>query len=108
MKSRVILLGDFNAHSPDWNMHCGEMRNTSGLEALIKGHDLILNNEPGQSTGPTRKRRTSIIDRISTTLELGTMDTWIIDEELSTTSENEVVVFVLANMGDIVGGMRTS
>lgn len=36
------------------------------------------------------------------------MDTWIIDGELFTLSDNEVILFNLANLDETVGGMRTS
>lgn len=50
MEGRVIFLGDFNAHSTKGNLHSGEKRNDAGLEALIEGYSLILNNEPGVAT----------------------------------------------------------
>lgn len=75
MKGRVILLGEFNAHSPHWNFHCGERRNMAGLKALIDGYSLIVNSEPGQATRLTRGSKTSIIDFTFTTLEVGALDT---------------------------------
>lgn len=53
MERRVILLGDFNAHRPEWNLYSGERREVVGLEALIEEYDLILNNDPGKATKPT-------------------------------------------------------
>lgn len=53
MKGRVILLGYFNAHSSDRNLHCSEMRDAACLVALIEEYDLIINNNPEQATRPT-------------------------------------------------------
>lgn len=78
----VVILGDDNAHSLKWNLHCGERRDAAGLETLIKRHGLILNNELGVATRPTRSRRTSIIDLTFTTLDIGAPDTLVFDEEL--------------------------
>lgn len=79
MEYRVILLGDFNAHSSEWNLHSGEKRDAAGLEALIEGYNPTLNNEPGEATNPTQRRITSITDLTSTTRDVGVLDTWIID-----------------------------
>lgn len=46
-------MGEFNAYSPDWILHWGKKRNAAGLEALIEGRDLILNNEPRRAIRPT-------------------------------------------------------
>lgn len=51
---RTVFLGDFKAHSPQWNMHCREQRDVVGLEAIIKTYSLIYNNEPGREIRPTR------------------------------------------------------
>lgn len=37
---RTVLLSDFNVHSPQCNIPCGERRVAVGLETLIKIHDL--------------------------------------------------------------------
>lgn len=74
MEGRVILLGDFNAHSPKWNLHFGERSNAAGLEALVDRHDLILNNELGMVTRPTQRNTTSIIDLTFTTQEIRVLD----------------------------------
>lgn len=54
MEDRVIMLENFNAHNPKWNLHCGEKRDAAGLEALIERHDLTLNNESERTTRYTR------------------------------------------------------
>lgn len=41
-----------------------------------------------------------------TTPEIGALDMWINDEDLSTPSDYEVNIFDLANLDKTVGGMR--
>lgn len=43
-------------------------------------YDLILNNEPGEATRPTGRKITSIINLKYTTSNIGTLDTWVIDD----------------------------
>lgn len=74
MEGRVILLGDFNAYSTEWNPHCGENRDAAGIEVLIERHDPILNNELGKAIRPTRRNPTSIIDFTFTTLKIRALD----------------------------------
>lgn len=102
MEGRVILLEDFNTQSLEWNLHCGEMRDTVSLEALVGGQGLILNNEPEKTIRPTRRNTASIFDLTFTTLEIGALDTWIIDKELSTLSDHEEIVCDLANLDKTV------
>lgn len=57
----MVLLGDFNAHNPDWNVHYGQKMNVTELEILVMTYNLILNNKPRKATRPTRRKMTSII-----------------------------------------------
>lgn len=50
----------------------------------------------------------SIIDLTFNTAEFGTLDSWIIDEDLTTPSDHEMVVFDLANLEDTLVSMGTS
>lgn len=79
MEGKVILLKDFNDHSLEWNLHCGERRDTAGLKTLIERHDLILNNEPGKVTRLTHWTTTAINNLKFTTTDIGELDSWIID-----------------------------
>lgn len=88
LEGRIILLGDFNVHSPEWNIHYGERRDTSGFEALMERNDLILNNEPGMTTRLTQRNTTPIIDLTFTTLVITALEVWIINDELSTLSDH--------------------
>lgn len=74
----------------------------------MERHNLILTNEPGKATRHTRRDTTSIIDLTFTTTEIRVLDTWIIDDELSTPSDYEVMVCYLANVDETVERMRIS
>lgn len=79
-----------------------------GLKALIEGHGMIVNNKPGEATRWIRIRSTSIINHTFPTPEIRVLYTWIIDRELTITSDYEVIVFDHKSLEDTVGGMRTS
>lgn len=96
------------SHSPDWNLHCGEMSDAPGLDTLIEGYDLTLKNEPGQATRLIRRSKNSIIDRTFASLEVGALNTWITKEELSRPSHHGVITFNLAGLGDMVREIGTS
>lgn len=96
IKGRMVLLRNFNAHSPDSNIHYGKRRDMTELERLLDTHDLILNNEPGKAKRLTLKKPTSIIYLIFTTPKIGALETLIIDEEISMLSGHEVIVCDLA------------
>lgn len=83
-EGRVVLLRDINAHSPQWNVHCRERRDTAGLKTLIEEYNLICNNKPGRAIRLTRGQITSIIDPTFTTSELSALDCWVIDKKLAT------------------------
>lgn len=78
------------------------MRDASGLEALLERYDLILNNNPGEATRPTRRNTTPIFDLTFTTLEVGALDAWIIDKELFMPSDHKVMVYDIAGQDDTV------
>ena len=54
---------------------------------------LILNNEPGAITRPGVTHAGSIIDLTFTTIEMGFLDFWAIEEDLPTPSDHELIVF---------------
>ena len=93
IQGRTILLGDFNAHSPEWNPLITLRIEAGPLEQIIKDFDLILNNEPGAITRPNARNNKSIIDLIFTTIQIGLLDSWLIEEDLSTPSDHELIVF---------------
>lgn len=37
LEGSVIVQVDFNTHSPEWIIHCGERWDDAGLEALVEG-----------------------------------------------------------------------
>lgn len=69
---------------------------------------MILNNELGKVNRPTRWKTTSIIDQTVTTPESGVSGSWILDGELSTLLDHEVIVCDLMNLDEIVVGIGTS
>lgn len=70
MGGRTVLLGDFHAHSPEWNIHYRERHDVNGLKALIEAHELISNNGPRNVTRLNIGQATSIIDLTFTTTKL--------------------------------------
>lgn len=71
---KTVFFSDFYIYSPQWNEHCGERRDTAGLETLVKIHHVICNNILGRETRPTTGQTTSIIDLRLTTPELSMVD----------------------------------
>lgn len=86
---RVLLLGDVNAHSPVWNLHCQRRKNAKPLEDLIERFDLLINNESGRTTRPA-STGVSVIDLALSTVELGFR--WEIPEEYPSLSDNELIL----------------
>lgn len=80
----------------------------AGLEVLIERHDLILNNEPTGAIRLTCRNTTSIINLTFITLEIGALDTWVVDEEFSTSSDHEVIVYDFATLDKTVRRITTS
>lgn len=70
MEGRVVLLGDFNTHSPERNLHCGGEKDEAGLKVLLEGYSLIQNKEPGVVTRLTCTSMTSIIHLTFTSKEV--------------------------------------
>lgn len=93
IQGRTILFGDFNAHSPIWNPLISTKIEAGPLEQIIENFDLILNNEPGVITRPNARKNKSIIDLTFTTTPIGLLDSWLIEEEYSTPSDHELIVF---------------
>ena len=94
IQGRVILLGDFNAHSYYWNpLISNSLNEAHYLEAIIDNFDLLLNNELGAITRPNSHDNKSIIDLTFTTSEIGPLKSWLIEEEFSTPSDHELIVF---------------
>jgi hypothetical protein len=93
IQGRAILLGEFNAYSPYWNPLTERRKNANSLEALIDKFDLILNNEPGAITRPNSRDNDSIIDLTFTTTSVGLLNSWLIEEEYTTPSDHELIVF---------------
>ena len=93
IQGRTILLGDFNAYSPEWNPLITLRIKAGLLEQIIKDFNLILNNKPGAITRLNARNNKSIIDLTFTTIQIGLLDSWLIEEDLSTPSDHELIVF---------------
>jgi Endonuclease-reverse transcriptase len=110
LRGRVVLLGDFNAHSPAWNPLISNRKDAAHLERIIEDYGLILNNEPGAVTRPG-KSSGSIIDLTFTTLEMGPLESWAIETESPSPSDHELIVLewgdldeaLMVNIGEITG-----
>jgi hypothetical protein len=87
-----VLLGDFNAYSPLWDPFIKQRKDAGLLEKIIEDFDLILNNEQGAITRPGKKNKGSIIDLTFTTIELGPLDLWAIDEDNLTPSDHALIL----------------
>lgn len=74
----------------------------------MEKHDLILNNEPEVLTRPTQNNGTSIIDLTFTTPDIRALDALVIDYDMSTLSDHDLVVCDLTNRDEMVGRMGTS
>jgi hypothetical protein len=98
IQGRIILLGDFNAHSPLWNPLISTKIDAGPLEEIIEKYDLILNNEPGVITRPNARKNQSIIDLTFTSTAIGLLNSWTIEEEFSTPSDHELIVLEWADL----------
>lgn len=93
IQGRTIIFGDFNAHSPIWNPLISTRIEAGPLEHIIENFDLILNNEPGAITRPNSRNNNSIIDLTFTSTSMGLLNSWLIEEEYTTSSDHELIVF---------------
>lgn len=91
-KRRVIIVGDMNAHSPVWNLHCHKKENAEPLEQLIDTYELIVNNDPDYATRSSSQGSTSIIDLALTSPSLSPLCVWKIPEEYPSLSDHELIL----------------
>ncbi|EED21750.1 endonuclease/reverse transcriptase, putative [Talaromyces stipitatus ATCC 10500] len=103
LEGRCLILGDFNAHSPMWNVHIDQRVNARSLEDLIMRHDLFINNDPDEPTRPHKLRdstasfetstepRVSIIDLTISSQALGPLSGWEIESQRLTPSDHVMI-----------------
>ena len=103
LQGRVLLIGDFNAHSTVWNPRSRTRANAAPLESLIDIYELFVNNDPEVPTRPKQTPGLSIIDLAITSPELGPLATWYVDSEHSTPSDHELIVVEWDEMGQPIG-----
>jgi ribonuclease HI len=92
LEGRCLLLGDFNAHSPLWNPQANGRTNAVPLENLIESESLYINNKLGIPTRPKTTPGISIIDLSLTTVDMGPLLAWTVDEDHATGSDHELLV----------------
>jgi Endonuclease-reverse transcriptase len=68
-------------------------KDVDSLEIIIDKFDLILNNEPGAIIRPNLRENNSIIDLTFTTTSIELLNSWLIEEEYTTLSNHELIVF---------------
>jgi hypothetical protein len=68
-------------------------KDVDSLEIIIDKFDLILNNELGAIIRPNLRENNSIIDLTFTTTSIGLLNSWLIEEEYTTLSNHELIVF---------------
>jgi hypothetical protein len=92
MQGRTILAGDFNCRSAVWDSGVRDRHhNASTAQGLIEDHALIINNDDQPTRcGPTSRSPTELT---LSTPSVGTLQTWGIDEDLATPSDDAVIVF---------------
>jgi hypothetical protein len=68
-------------------------KDVDSLEAIIDKFDLILNNELGVIIRLNLRENNSIIDLTFTTTTIELLNSWLIEEEYTTLSNHELIVF---------------
>jgi Endonuclease-reverse transcriptase len=68
-------------------------KNVNSLEAIIDKFNLILNNELETITRLNSRENNSIIDLTFTTTAIGLLNSWLIEEEYTTPSNHELIIF---------------
>ena len=84
-------MGDMNAHSSMWNLHCRQSINAGLLEELIEGYELIVNNDikfPIWLSSPG----ISIINLALTSPDLGPLRVWEISEKYPSLLDHELIL----------------
>ena len=89
----MILFDDFNAYSLMWNPLILMRIKVGLLKRIIKNYSLILNNESGVIIRSSMRNNKSIIDLTFTSMSMGLLESWLIEEEYSTSFNHELIVF---------------
>ena len=93
---RTILAGDFNSRSPYWDARTTREQRDTRIANFIDDHELLLNNDPEKATRrEARKGRLveSTLDLTLSTSTLGLLPHWTIDDECTTPSDHEIIIF---------------
>jgi hypothetical protein len=105
----VVLCGDWNAHSKEWNERCTHRRDATFLENLIQMHDLQVMNDEEDTYHATREGK-NIGSKIDITLAKGevsrdlTAET-LTDDDSATLSDH---MMIQVRWGGDSQGARTS
>ena len=92
IQERVMLVGDFNAHSAVWNPGTATRRDAAVLEELIEIYELYVNNNSDVPTRPKVSPELSIIDLAITSPEMEALSAWHVDSEHPSDSDHELIV----------------
>jgi hypothetical protein len=94
---RSLLVGDFNAHHHLWNSNCPSPTRAETIVNLIENQDLQLINEPDIPTYNYRNGTgSSVLDLTITTSQLARLTiNWLVNSELYTGSDHEVIQFTV-------------
>ncbi len=84
LMGRCLMLGDLNAHSPQWNSRIETRINAAPLEELVDRFELLINNTPGVATRPKPTGEISVIHLTLTSPDLGSLSAWLVDHEHAT------------------------
>ena len=109
ISTRTILLGDFNAHSPMWDLGCRRRYKSALLEENIAKYDLYVLNDGTPTHKPALRggqaTRASIIDLTIVTEDVGVTRWEVLTEEASL-SDHESIFFELEDLPTAGTGER--
>ena len=93
---RTILAGDFNSRSKRWDIHTSQEQCDTRIPDFIDNNELILNNTMEKATRKDARKDAivqSTLDLTLTSNQLGPLPHWAIEDELTTPSDHEIILF---------------
>lgn len=108
METRTVIAGDFMAHSPYRNSLCRIKQRAEKPESLIDSYGLLFNSDFSVATRAKRTPSYSIIDLTSTTPDVGSLLSWMIDPEHATPPDHELIIFDIDSLNIKIGSLGSS